>query len=89
MVVLLVFVVGRTRDPDDAAKPSGTALQSAGDPDDRADVPPAAVPTFLLRASRSGLRGRTRRRVVATTANALGSVIVVAITLGYAVALMR
>ncbi len=87
MVVLFVFVVGRTRDPDDAAKRGLLCSLLA--------IPAIAL-TFLglpfpLSAAgiALGLRGRTRRRVVATTAIALGSVIVVAITLGYVVALTR
>jgi hypothetical protein len=86
MVVLFVFVVRRTRNPDDAAKRGLLCSLLA--------IPAIAL-TFLglpfpLSAAgiALGIRGRTgSRRASATAAIALGSVIVVAITIGYVVAL--
>ena len=86
MVVLFVFVVRRTWNPDDAAKRGLLCSLLA--------IPTIAL-TFLglpfpLSAAgiALGFRGREGgRRVLATTALALGSVIVVAITVGYVVAL--
>lgn len=85
-VALFAFVVRRTRNPDDAAK-RGLLLSLLAIP----TIPLTflGLPFPLSAAGIAlGVRGRTgRRRVVATTALALGSVIVVAITIGYVVAL--
>jgi NO-binding membrane sensor protein with MHYT domain len=86
LVVLFVFVVHRTRTPEDAAKRGVVCSLLA--------IPTIAL-TFLglpfpLSAAGIALGGRGRtggRQVVATAAIALGSVIVVAITIGYVVAL--
>ena len=87
LVVLFMFVVRRTRDPDSAAKRALLCSLLA--------IPTIPL-TFLglpfpLSAAgiALGLRGREGgRRVLATTALVLGSVIVVAITGGYVVALI-
>ncbi len=87
MAVLFLFVVRRTREPDTAAKRGAVCSALAV---------PAVVLAFLgvpypLAAAgvALGFRGRSgARKTLANTAVVLGAVIIVALTLGYVLALV-